>query len=91
MIKARAIRKSYRILANGSLRYLTSTSFSSGAGIRPFDARLDIAGDHLYVMDAGLDAVSGFAVAGGTLIELASSPAALPAGASPFGIVVVAA
>ena len=32
---------SYQILANGSLQYLTSTAFSSGTGIRPFDARLD--------------------------------------------------
>jgi 6-phosphogluconolactonase len=82
---------SYRILANGSLRYLASTPFNSGAGIRPFDARLDVSGDHLYVVDAAIGAVSGFAVAGGTLTELASSPAALPAGATPFGIVVVAA
>lgn len=82
---------SYRILANGSLRYLMSTPFSSGVGIRPFDARLDVSGDHLYVVDAGIAAVSGFAVAGGTLTELVSSPAALPAGATPFGIVVVAA
>jgi 6-phosphogluconolactonase len=80
---------SYRILANGSLKYLTSTTFSSGAGIRPFDARLDQSGQNLYVVDAALKAVSAFAVAGGSLTELTSSPAALPAGATPFGIVVV--
>jgi 6-phosphogluconolactonase (cycloisomerase 2 family) len=82
---------SYRILPNGSLQYLISTPFNSGAGIGPFDARLDVSGDHLYVVDAGIGAVSGFAVAGGTLTELASSPAALPADATPFGIVVVGA
>ena len=74
---------------NGSLRYLTSTPFASGAGIRPFDARLDASGDHLYVVDAALNAVSMFDVQGGGLTELPSSPAALPAGATPFGIVVV--
>jgi len=82
---------SYRILANGSLRYLTSTPFASGTGIRPFDARLDVAGDHLYVVDAAIASVSGFSVSGGSLTELASSPAALPTGATPFGIAVVAA
>ncbi len=81
---------SYRILSDGSLHYLTSTPFSSGTGIRPFDARLDVRGRNLYVVDAAIAAVSGFAVSGGTLTELASSPAALPAGATPFGIAVVA-
>ena len=79
---------SYRILANGSLQYLSSTGFKSGAG--PFDARLDASGEHLYVVDGGTADVSGFAVDGGTLTELASSPAALPAGATPFGVVVIA-
>jgi 6-phosphogluconolactonase (cycloisomerase 2 family) len=79
---------SYSILGDGSLQYLTSTSFQSGTGIRPFDARLDPSGRNLYVVDAALDAVSIFAVAGGNLSELPSSPAALPAGATPFGIVV---
>jgi 6-phosphogluconolactonase len=78
---------SYQILSNGSLQYLTSTPFQSGTGIRPFDARLDPSGTHLYVVDAAIDAVSIFAVAGGSLSELPSSPAALPAGATPFGIV----
>jgi 6-phosphogluconolactonase len=81
---------SYRILSNGSLRYLTSTPFSSGLGIRPFDARLDVSGDYLYVVDAAIASVSGFAVSGGSLTELASSPTALPTGATPFGIVIVA-
>lgn len=79
---------SYQIQADGSLQYLTSTAFSSGAGIRPFDARLDPSGRHLYVVDAALNAVSAFAVSGGNLAELPSSPALLPLGATPFGIVV---
>jgi hypothetical protein len=40
------------------------------------------------VVDAALDAVSGFAVIGGSLTELGQSPFALPVGATPFGIVV---
>jgi len=79
---------SYKILADGSLTSLSSTSFSSGTGIRPFDARLDPGGNNLYVVDAALDAVTAFAVSGGNLTELHSSPFALPAGATPFGIVV---
>ena len=82
---------SYRILANGSLGLLGTTPFSSGTGIRPFDAGLDAAGDHLYVVDAAIASVSGFAVSGGSLSELSSSPTALPAGATPFGIAIVSA
>jgi 6-phosphogluconolactonase len=80
---------SYQIQAAGSLSLLGSTGFSSGTtGVRPFDARLDPSGKNLYVVDAGLAAVSAFAVSGGSVTELAQSPSALPAGATPFGIVV---
>jgi 6-phosphogluconolactonase len=79
---------SYRIERDGSLSLLGTTAFSSGAGIRPFDARLDPSGANLYVVDAALNAVTAFAVSGGSLTELAPSPFALPAGATPFGIVV---
>jgi 6-phosphogluconolactonase len=81
----------YRILANGTLSLIGSTAFKSGTGIRPFDARLDPAGTYLYVVDAAIASVSGFRVNGGSLTELASSPAALPAGATPFGVAIVAA
>jgi 6-phosphogluconolactonase len=81
---------SYRILSNGSLSYMTSTPFSSGLGIRPFDARLDVAGNYLYVVDAAIASVSGFSVSGGSLTEGASSPTALPTGATPFCIAIVA-
>ena len=77
---------SYRILEDGSLSYSSTTAFKSGPGIRPFDARLDPSGSTLYVVDAATATVSAFAVAGGTLSELAQSPFALPAGATPFGI-----
>lgn len=80
---------SYAVEPDGSLSYLSTTPFRSGTGIRPFDARLDPAGDDLYVVDAAIDAVSAFAVDGGSLSEIAGSPFALPAGATPFGIVVL--
>lgn len=79
---------SYQIKPDGSIAYLSSTAFKSGKGIAALDARLDPAGHNLYVVDAHLNAVSVFAVSGGTLTELPSSPFALPAGATAFGIVV---
>ncbi len=78
---------SYRILADGSLSYLSSSAFKGKPGIRPFDARLGPDGRTLYVVDAATAAVSAFAVSGGTLNELSGSPFALPSGATPFGIV----
>jgi 6-phosphogluconolactonase len=80
---------SYKILADGSLSPVTSTGFKSGTGIRPFDARLSADGSTLYVVDAAIAKVSAFAVSGGLLSELAQSPFALPAGATPFGIVAI--
>ena len=79
---------SYNILADGSLSYSSTAAFKSGAGIRPFDARLDPNGTMLYVVDAAIAKVSAFAVAGGTLTELNQSPFALPTGTTPFGIAV---
>jgi DNA-binding beta-propeller fold protein YncE len=52
------------------------------------DARLAPDGGSLWVVDTGAGAVSAFAVDGGNLTELPSSPTALPAGSAPFGIVV---
>ena len=62
--------------------------FNAATGLKPFDARLDPSGGFLYVVDAGTASVSAFAVDGGTLTELPSSPIAIPGGAAPFGIVV---
>ena len=42
----------------------------------------------LWVVDSGAAKVSGFTGHGGNLTELGSSPTPLPAGATPFGIVV---
>jgi 6-phosphogluconolactonase len=80
---------SYQIQPDGSLSFQKNTTFKSGTGIRPFDARLDPSGSDLYVVDAALKAVTVFAVSGGSLSELATSPVALPATATPFGIVVL--
>jgi 6-phosphogluconolactonase len=78
----------YAIAADGSLALLGSTPFHQPSGLGPEDARLSPGGDTLWVVDTGAAAVSGFAVNGGSLTELSSSPSSLPAGAAPFGLVV---
>jgi 6-phosphogluconolactonase len=81
----------YRIQGDGTLTLLGSTPLKNPTGVlRSFDARLAPKGNYLYVVDAGLDAVSVLAVDGGNLTEVSASPVALPAGATPFGIVVTA-
>lgn len=77
----------YAIAWNGSLELLGSTLLKASTG-KPEDARLDPDGDTLWVLEAGGLEVAGLAVHDGELSELASSPAPLPAGAAPFGIVV---
>jgi 6-phosphogluconolactonase len=77
----------YSIAASGALTLIGSTPFANPVGVGPEDARLAPDGQNLFVVDAAADALSGFAVAGGDLTELpARTP--LPAGATPFGIVV---
>jgi len=78
----------YAITADGSLRLLGSTPFREPTGLGPFDARLSPDGGTLWVVAPGRNVVSGFTVRGDDLTELASSPTPLPAGATPFGIVV---
>jgi 6-phosphogluconolactonase len=78
----------YAITADGSLRRLGSTPFREPTGLGPFDARLSPDGGTLWVVAPGRNVVSGFTVRGDDLTELASSPTPLPAGATPFGIVV---
>ncbi|TML89351.1 MAG: hypothetical protein E6G08_05735 [Actinobacteria bacterium] len=77
----------YAIAADVSLSLLGSTSLGA-AGVGAEDARLGPNGGTLWVVDTGTHAVSAFAVDGGDLTELPSSPTALPAGSAPFGIVV---
>jgi 6-phosphogluconolactonase (cycloisomerase 2 family) len=78
----------YAIGSDGSLALLGSTSFKEAAGLAPVDARLSPDGDSLWVVGGGGKVVSAFAVQGGDLTELTSSPTALPADSAPSGIVV---
>lgn len=79
---------SFEVGKDGGLKLLHNTLFNLPTGLRPFDIRLAPDGKNLYVVDAGLNMVSAFAVKDGTVTELTGSPTALPAGATPFGIVV---
>jgi 6-phosphogluconolactonase len=78
----------YSIAHDGSLTLLGNTQLSAVTEAGPVDLRLSPNGKALYVVDGGSLAVTSFAVHGGDLTELASSPTALPAGTSPVGIVV---
>ena len=78
----------YVIDGHGRLHLIGSTPFNDPTGLSPFDARLAPNGRTLWVVDSGAKAVSGFAVDGGDLMELSTSPTALPTDAAPFGIVV---
>lgn len=79
---------SYAIGSDGALTLVGSVAFKGGTSLASFDIRVSPDGRNAYVVDAAGKAVSAFQVSGGTLVELASSPIALPAGATPFGIVV---
>jgi 6-phosphogluconolactonase len=76
------------IAPGGALRLLGSTPVGSTGGVGAVDPGLSADGRYLYVNESRIDAVGMFAVNGGDLTELASSPVALPAGATPAGIVV---
>jgi hypothetical protein len=52
------------------------------------DARLSPDGRFLYVGESGIGKVGAFAVSGGNLTELATSPFVLSADATPAGTVV---
>jgi 6-phosphogluconolactonase len=77
----------YAISPDGSLTLLGSTPFNNGAGA--VDARLSPDGSTLSVTGGSAHVVSTFAVDGGNLTELSSSPVALPAGGAPTGLVVL--
>ncbi len=79
---------SYRVTSGGGLALIGSTVFNQPSGLGPVDARLAPDGKTLWVVDSGAAAVSTFAVSGGHLREVATSPVALPTGSVPFGIVV---
>jgi 6-phosphogluconolactonase (cycloisomerase 2 family) len=79
---------SYQIAPDGLLTLLGSTPVSQTGGVGAVDPRLSPDGRFLYVNESRIGAVGVFAVNGGSLTELAASPIALPAGATPAGIVV---
>jgi len=76
---------SYAINPDGSLTLIGSFTINGGGA--DIDARLSPDGHYLLVDGAGHNFVSVFAVNGGNLTELPSSPTPLPAGASSSGIV----
>jgi 6-phosphogluconolactonase len=78
----------YSIARDGTLTLLGSTPVRASGGVGAVDARLSPGGRYLYVDESKIGAVGAFAVDGGNLTELAGSPTALPAGATPAGIVV---
>ena len=78
----------YSIAPGGALTLLGSTPVGATGGVGAVDARLSPDGHTLYVDESKIGAVGAFAVNGGNLTELASSPTSLPAGATPAGIVV---
>jgi len=77
----------YSIARGGVLTLLGSTPVGA-AGVGAVDARLSPDGHTLFVDESKIGAVGAFAVTGGNLTELVSSPTSLPAGATPAGIAV---
>lgn len=78
----------YAIADDGELTLLGNTPVSASGGVGAVDARLSPDGSVLYVDESRIGAVGAFSVHGGDLTELAGSPFALPAGATPAGIAV---
>ncbi len=78
----------YAIAPGGALTLLGSTAVAGTGGIGAVDPGLSPDGRTLYLNESGAAAVGTFAVNGGNLTELASSPTPLPAGATPAGIAV---
>jgi 6-phosphogluconolactonase len=76
----------YSIDPDGSLVLLGSTPFGS-AGAGAVDLRLSPDGKTLLVDGSKANVIASFAVSGGELAELASSPTTLPAGAFAAGLV----
>ena len=77
----------FSIAPGGKLTLLGSTPVAATGGVGAVDARLSPDGRYLYVDESKIGSVGIFAVTGGTLTELPSSPVRLPAGATPAGII----
>jgi 6-phosphogluconolactonase len=78
----------YQIAPDGTLTLLGSTPVGKTGGVGAVDARLSPGGRYLFVDESRIGAIGAFAVNGGNLTELATSPTPLPAGATPAGIAV---
>jgi 6-phosphogluconolactonase (cycloisomerase 2 family) len=78
----------YSVNAAGSLTLLGNTPLRATGAVGAVDARLSPDGGTLFVDESRAAAVATFAVNGGDLTELPSSPTSLPAGATPAGLVV---
>jgi DNA-binding beta-propeller fold protein YncE len=78
----------FSIATDGTLTLLGNTVVGATGGVGAVDPRLSPDGRFLYVDESRIGEVGTFAVNGGNLTELPSSPTALPAGAAPAGIVV---
>jgi 6-phosphogluconolactonase len=78
----------YQIAPDGTLTLLGSTPVGQTGGVGAVDSRLSPDGQFLYVDESRIGKVGAFAVNGGNLTELGTSPFALPAGATPAGIAV---
>jgi 6-phosphogluconolactonase (cycloisomerase 2 family) len=68
----------FSIAPDGSLTLLGSTSVGQTGGVGAVDARLSPDGRFLYVDESRIGKVGAFAVNGGNLTELGTSPFALP-------------
>jgi 6-phosphogluconolactonase len=77
----------FSIAAGGKLTLLGSTPVAATGGAGAVDARLSPNGRYLYVDESKIGSVGVFAVHGGSLTELPSSPVKLPAGATPAGVI----
>jgi DNA-binding beta-propeller fold protein YncE len=78
----------YSIAPSGTLTLLGSTALKGTGGLLAVDAGLSPDGRNLYVDESKGNVVGAFAVSGGSLTELPSSPFPLPAGAAAAGIAV---
>jgi 6-phosphogluconolactonase len=78
----------FQIAPDGTLALLGSTPVAAAGGVGAVDARLSPDGRFLYVDESKIGSVGIFAVAGGALTELSTSPVKLPAGATPAGVIV---
>ena len=78
----------YEIAQDGHLTLLGSTPVAATGGVGAVDAALTPDDSVLYVNESRIASVGAFSVDGGDLTEIADSPVALPAGATPAGIAV---